>query len=118
MLKKFFNNLKLAMNMPEKKIITFANQKGGVGKSTLCTLFANALVEAGIPIKVLDYDRQHTIGNRRNDDLRYLNPQDPEKIIERGPMIVFEIAIKVGRFKVVKFTITLLYTLPGKLPKG
>lgn len=84
MLKKFFNNLKLAMNMPEKKIITFANQKGGVGKSTLCTLFANALVEAGIPIKVLDYDRQHTIGNRRNDDLRYLNPQDPEKIIERG----------------------------------
>lgn len=33
-------------------------------------------------------------------------------------MIVFEIAIKVGRFKVVKFTITRLYTLPGKLPKG
>lgn len=84
MIKKFFNYLKLAMNMPEKKIITFANQKGGVGKSTLCTLFANALVEAKIPVKVLDYDRQHTIGNRRNDDQRYLNPQDPEKLIERG----------------------------------
>ena len=30
-------------------IVTFANQKGGVGKTTLCVTFANYLVTKGVP---------------------------------------------------------------------
>ncbi len=51
-------------------IITFANQKGGVGKSTLCTLFANYLSVCGIPVKVIDCDRQNSIGNLRKKELQ------------------------------------------------
>ena len=29
-------------------IVTFANQKGGVGKTTLCVTFANYLVTKGV----------------------------------------------------------------------
>ena len=30
-------------------IVTFANQKGGVGKTTLCVTFANYLLTKGVP---------------------------------------------------------------------
>ena len=40
--------------MNEATIITFANQKGGVGKTTLCTLFANYLVARGKRTIVID----------------------------------------------------------------
>jgi len=51
--------------MPESTLITFANQKGGVGKSTLCTLFANYLGVKGMPCLVLDCDPQQSIVKRR-----------------------------------------------------
>ncbi len=35
-------------------IISFANQKGGVGKTTLCTTFANYLLEKGEQLLILD----------------------------------------------------------------
>ena len=47
------------------KIIVFANQKGGVGKTTLCTLFANFLASKGIPVTVIDCDTQQTIFEKR-----------------------------------------------------
>ncbi len=38
-------------------IISFANQKGGVGKTTLCTILANYLVEKGEQLLIIDcYD--------------------------------------------------------------
>lgn len=50
-------------------IITFANQKGGVGKSTLCALFANYLITKGKSILIVDCDIQQSICDARKRDL-------------------------------------------------
>ena len=52
------------------KIIVFANQKGGVGKTTLCTMFANYLVKMGKTVLVIDADIQQTISMKRKIDLK------------------------------------------------
>ncbi|MEX2511676.1 MAG: ParA family protein [Cyclobacteriaceae bacterium] len=45
-------------------IILFANQKGGVGKSTLSVLFSNYLTLAkNRPVKVYDMDFQRSLLN-------------------------------------------------------
>ena len=51
-------------------IITFANQKGGVGKTTLCTCFANYLISMGVHIKIYDCDRQQSIARNRKRDIK------------------------------------------------
>lgn len=50
-------------------IICFANQKGGVGKSTLATLYANHLAEEGKNVIIFETDIQRSILSQRNDDL-------------------------------------------------
>lgn len=53
-------------------IISFANQKGGVGKTTLCTTFANFLSERGESLLVIDCDNQQSIYEKRKaDELKY-----------------------------------------------
>lgn len=49
-------------------IIAFANQKGGVGKTTLCTTFANFLSHQGESLLLLDCDSQNSILDRRKAD--------------------------------------------------
>ena len=49
-------------------VITFGNQKGGVGKTTLCTLFASYLAEKGKKTLVVDCDNQQTISEKRTMD--------------------------------------------------
>ncbi len=51
-------------------IVTFANQKGGVGKTTLCVTFANYLVTKGARVVVIDCDFQHSIVKCRKSDLK------------------------------------------------
>ncbi len=51
-------------------IVTFANQKGGVGKTTLCICFANYLVSKGVKVRILDCDRQQSVARTRKRDLR------------------------------------------------
>ena len=46
-------------------VIIFGNQKGGVGKTTLCTLFANHLAKMGKKTLVVDCDNQQTISEKR-----------------------------------------------------
>ena len=59
------------MEQQENRIVLFANQKGGVGKTTLCGLFANYLsVDRKVPLLVIDADPQQTFSGRRKDDLR------------------------------------------------
>ena len=51
-------------------VIIFGNQKGGVGKTTLCTLFANHLAAMGKKTLVMDCDNQQTISEKRKMDLK------------------------------------------------
>lgn len=53
----------------QNRIIVFANQKGGVGKSTLCMMFANYLASQGEPVAVIDADLQQTIFEQRQFEL-------------------------------------------------
>ncbi|GHB15400.1 ParA family protein [Modicisalibacter luteus] len=50
------------------KIISFANQKGGVGKSTICLQSAFYLVEAGHRVLVIDLDPQGNTSSRLAQD--------------------------------------------------
>ena len=56
-------------------IVTFANQKGGVGKTTLCVTFANYLVTKGARVVVIDCDFQHSIMKCRKSDIRKYGEQ-------------------------------------------
>ena len=60
--------------MRDNIMITFANQKGGVGKTTLCTMFADYLAAKGESVLVVDFDRQQTIFSKRNDCLTPCSP--------------------------------------------
>lgn len=51
-------------------IVTFANQKGGVGKTTLCVTFANYLLAKGVRVVIIDCDFQHSILKCRKADLK------------------------------------------------
>ena len=52
-------------------IVTFANQKGGVGKTSLCVTFANYLVMKGVRVVIIDCDFQHSILKCRKADLKH-----------------------------------------------
>ena len=52
-------------------IVTFPNQKGGVGKTSLCVTFANYLVMKGVRVVVIDCDFQHSILKCRKADLKH-----------------------------------------------
>ena len=54
--------------MKEYKTIVFANQKGGVGKTTLCALFANYLIRKGKSVVVVDADYQRSLSSQRQDE--------------------------------------------------
>ncbi len=56
-------------------IVTFANQKGGVGKTTLCVTFANYLVTKGVRVVVIDCDFQHSIMKCRKADIKKYGEQ-------------------------------------------
>lgn len=62
--------------MDESIIITFANQKGGVGKTTLCVTFANYLVKKNMPVIVIDCDSQESLAQRRQSDLNRYETED------------------------------------------
>lgn len=61
----------------KNKIIVTAALKGGVGKSTLCSLLASYLVKNGIPVAVLDADIQQSIMQHRQLDLK----EHPDAIV-------------------------------------
>lgn len=66
-------------------IISFANQKGGVGKTTLLVLFANYLASKGERVLVVDADHQKSAFYLREEDLKQFPDQEtPYEIIEQS----------------------------------
>ncbi|SFC49209.1 chromosome partitioning protein [Xylanibacter ruminicola] len=62
--------------MKKNITITFSNQKGGVGKSTLCAMFANYLKEKNAgTVCIMDCDRQHSMVAKRQADAKYLQAE-------------------------------------------
>ena len=62
-------------------VIVFGNQKGGVGKTTLCTLFANYLASIGKRTLVIDCDNQQTISEKRKaDERKYTDAKFPYNV--------------------------------------
>ncbi len=57
-------------------IIVFGNQKGGVGKTTLATEFANYIAEQGYNVTVVDVDFQQNLLRNREKD-RSLYEEEP-----------------------------------------
>ncbi len=54
--------------MSKNHFVLFSNIKGGVGKSSLCTLFAHYLTAKGEDVAVIDADIQRTIERQRVRD--------------------------------------------------
>ena len=81
--------------MAKNRMIVFANQKGGVGKSTLCIMMAHWLTDQGKKVVVYDADVQQTIYSRRQDDLE-ANPNiTPKWDVKKINPISFEQTTKV-----------------------
>ena len=64
------------------KIIVFANQKGGVGKTTLSILFANYLDWKKKKVVLIDADNQHSASAVRKDDETLMGDAAPYPIQE------------------------------------
>ncbi|MDR2774251.1 MAG: ParA family protein [Tannerella sp.] len=67
-------------------IIVFANQKGGVGKSTHCALFAHYLSEQNKEVHVVDMDFQKTLDRKRMNDLSLSQVRDKEESAFDNPL--------------------------------
>ncbi len=62
------------------KILAFANQKGGVGKTTLSILFANYLAWKKKNVVVLDADIQRSITTKREKDREFYADEPPYEV--------------------------------------
>ena len=100
----------------KNRIIVFANQKGGVGKSTMCILFADYLAEKRQAAAVIDADLQQTIVVQRQRELE-ASGLDAEKVpwdavsLETGNLADVKEAMAAAR----EFPGTILIDAPGNL---
>ena len=74
---------------PERtRIITVANQKGGVGKTTTTVNLAAALAQSGLTVLVLDSDPQGNASTALGVEHRAGTPSIYEVLVESAPMQV------------------------------
>ncbi|WP_448630776.1 ParA family protein [Cellulomonas soli] len=70
----------------QTRVITVANQKGGVGKTTTTVNLAAALAQAGLNVLVLDNDPQGNASTALGIDHRAGTPSIYEVLVESAPM--------------------------------
>jgi chromosome partitioning protein len=68
------------MKSNKNKIIVFANQNGGVGKSTLCILLANYLAYWKKDVCIIDTDLQQSATLQREQDKQAFGEEEPYSI--------------------------------------
>ena len=68
------------MKSKNNKIIVFANQKGGVGKSTLCILLADYLAYWKKDVCIIDTDLQQSATLQREQDKQTFGEEEPYNI--------------------------------------
>ena len=97
-------------------LVTFANQKGGVGKTTLCVLFAHYLVMKGVRVRVFDCDRQLSIYRRRLADVERYGQEAVTFPVEKSPLESLEQVRELLKeaFNNRDFDVTLIDT-PGNV---
>ena len=71
---------------PHTRVITVANQKGGVGKTTTTVNLAAALAQSGLTVLVLDSDPQGNASTALGVDHRAGTPSIYEVVVESAPM--------------------------------
>ena len=69
------------MKSKKNKIIVFANQKGGVGKSTLCILLADYLAYWKKDVCIIDTDLQQSASLQREQDRQTFGEDEPYSIL-------------------------------------
>ncbi|KGM03186.1 hypothetical protein Q760_09105 [Cellulomonas cellasea DSM 20118] len=69
------------------RVITVANQKGGVGKTTTTVNMAAALAQAGLNVLVLDNDPQGNASTALGIEHRAGTPSIYEVLVEGAPMV-------------------------------
>ena len=79
-------------------IITFANHKGGVGKTSLAVLLAECAIENDLPVKLYDLDGQKNFTNYiqlwRPDII--VDEQLPEKMTDSDALVVIDTPPGIG----------------------
>jgi chromosome partitioning protein len=71
----------------QTRIITIANQKGGVGKTTTTVNLAAALAQAGLVVLVLDNDPQGNASTALGIEHRSGTPSIYEVLVDGAPMV-------------------------------
>ena len=101
-------------SMGKNKIILFANLKGGVGKSTLCSMFATYLAQHKMQVGLIDADVQQTIIKmRERDKLQFPDLQVPWNCSSLIDQDVTKIKEKMGKLKSLPFWV--VTDMPGNL---
>lgn len=103
--------------MEKNIIVAFANQKGGVGKTTLCALFANYLTLRKHKVVVVDCDNQRSFVAKRERDLKkYPETEPPYEVRSLDVTNTEKVATEVLRLK--KEDAVVLLDTPGNLAQA
>lgn len=100
------------MNM-KNKIIVFANQKGGVGKTSLAISLAHWLTLGNIPVLFVDADLQQSAVSLRQADSETFTTSEPWKIYSLNITKKEEVKGMIVKLKNVKGTV--IIDCPGSL---